>query len=76
MNNAAMNVGIHISLGVRVLSGYIPRSGIAGCYDSSTFNFLRNFHTDFSQWLYQLNIPTNSVGAFPFLHTLSGIYYL
>ena len=32
VNNAAMNNGMHMSLSVLVLSGYMPRSGIAGSY--------------------------------------------
>uniref|UniRef100_A0A4X1U3I5 Uncharacterized protein n=1 Tax=Sus scrofa TaxID=9823 RepID=A0A4X1U3I5_PIG len=30
VNSAAMNLGVHISFSRKVLSGYMPNSGIAG----------------------------------------------
>ena len=41
-NNAAMNIGVHVSLSDGVSSVCMPRSGIAGSYGSSISNFLRN----------------------------------
>ena len=35
VNSAAMNIGVHVSLWIMVLSWYMPRSGVAGSYGSS-----------------------------------------
>ena len=42
VNSAAMNVGVHVSFQIIVLSGYMPRSGTAGSYGNPIFCFLRN----------------------------------
>ena len=39
VNTAAMNIGVHVSFQIIVLSEYMPRSGIAGSYSKSVFRF-------------------------------------
>ena len=39
VNTAAMNLGVHVSFQIIVLSEYMPRSGIAGSYSKSVFRF-------------------------------------
>uniref|UniRef100_A0A8D1DY44 Uncharacterized protein n=1 Tax=Sus scrofa TaxID=9823 RepID=A0A8D1DY44_PIG len=41
-----MNMRVHVSFLRKVLSGYMPKSGIAGSYSSSRYRFLRYLHTD------------------------------
>ena len=47
VNCAAMNIGVHrlFWIGVSGFLGYNPSSGIAGSKGSSSFSFLRKFHT-------------------------------
>ena len=75
VNTAAMNTGVHISFWIRVLSGYMSRSEVAGSYGNSTSSFLRNLHM-FSTGAVPTYIPTNSAGGCSFFHTFSSICYL
>ena len=42
-----MNIGVHVSFWIMVLSGYMLRGRIVRSYGSSTFSFLQNLHTVF-----------------------------
>ena len=47
VNRASENTGVHVTFRIRVLSRYMPRSGIAGSYDKSSFYFLSYLHIIF-----------------------------
>ena len=75
MNNAAMNVGVQISLQNLALNSfeYILRSRIARLYGNSIANFLRNLHS-FLYWLHY--ISTSSTQGFQFLHIFFFLSFL
>ena len=45
VNRAAVIIGVHVSFGIVLLSGYQDRRGIAGSYGNPVFSFLRSLHT-------------------------------
>ena len=72
VHNAAKNKRVHISflISVFLFFAQIIRSGIAGSYDSSIFNFLRT-SIMFSIVTSPIYISTNSAHQFPFLYIVA-----
>ena len=76
LNSAAVNCGIHVSFSILVSSGYMPRSGIDGSFGGFIPSFLRNLRTVFNSGCKCIFKFPSTARVFPFLHTLSSIYFL
>ena len=73
---AAMSMLVCVSFSRKVLSGYMPKSGIAGSCGGSMYSFLEYLHTVFHSGCTSLHFhQTTVVGGFPFLHTLSAFVF-
>ena len=72
VNSASMNIGVCV-YPFKLWFSLDIWSGIAGSYDSSISTF-KEISILFFIVVVSIYIPTNSVGGFSFLHTLSSIY--
>ena len=64
VSRAAVNIGVHVSFYIIVLSRFMLRNGIAGSYSNSVFCRTSIL---FSIVAAPTCFPTNGVGGFPFL---------
>ena len=70
-----MNTGVRVSFQIRVFSRYMPRSELLD-HMAALFLVFKGNSILFSTVVAPIYIPTNSVGGFLFLHTISSTYYL
>ena len=75
VNRAAVNIWMHASFSMKILSRYMPRRGML---DHMVIPYLLIWGTSilFSIVAVTIFIPNNTLGDFPLLHTLSDICYL
>ena len=74
IKSSSMNNEVHVSFQIRVFSGYMSRSGITG--SNTLFLAFKGTSIQSSIVVAPIYIPTKGVGGFPYIHTLSRIYYM
>ena len=75
VNSAAMNIEVHVFFKLWFSLDICPGVRLLD-HKVALFLLFQEASILFSTVVVLLYIPTNSVGGFPFLHTLSNIYYL